>query len=156
MLAYGLEKAGRRIVHAPFNAARLDPLTHGLANKLRQNKWHFPAALYRLKKAAADYANWFKRYDVILSPTLSHCVPPLGYLSPTQPFEILFERLTRYMCLTPMNNVTGTPAISLPMAQSPEGLPLGIHFCAPWGQEARLLELAFEIEQAYPWRRIMG
>ena len=41
-------------------------------------------------------------------------------------------------------------------AQSPEGLPLGMHFCAPWGEEARLLELAFEIEQAHPWRRITG
>ena len=156
MLAYGLEKAGRRIVGAPFNPRLLDPLTLGLANKLRHNKWHFPAALYRLNKAAADYARWFRRFDVILAPTLSHCVPPIGYLSPNQPFEVLFERLTRYISLTPMNNVTGTPAISLPMAQSPEGLPLGMHFCAPWGQEARLLELAFEIEQAHPWRRITG
>ena len=156
MLAYSLEKAGKRVLGVPFNPARLDPLTHGLANKLRQEKWHLPAALYRLQKARKDYDNWFKRFDVILAPTLSHCVPQLGFLSPAVPFETLFQRLTDYISLTPINNVTGTPAISLPMAQSPEGLPLGMHFCAPWGQEARLLELAFEIEQAHPWRRITG
>ena len=156
MLAYGLEKAGQRILGVPFNASRLEPLTLGLSNKLRHHKWQLPAALYRLHKARTDYAHWFKRFDVILAPTLSHCVPPLGYLSPALPFEMLFERLTRFISLTPINNITGSPALSLPMAQSPEGLPLGMHFCAPWGEEARLLELAFEIEQAHPWRRITG
>jgi amidase len=155
MLAYSLEKAGARIVGKGFDAHRLDPLTRGLSALFRGQLLHFPTALYRLHKAQKDYAQWFRRFDLILSPTLSYSVPPLGYLSPNVPFDELFQRLTQLISITPINNVTGTPAISLPMAQSADGMPIGMHFCAPWGHEARLLELAFEIELAHPWQRMM-
>jgi amidase len=53
-----------------------------------------------------------------------------------------------------LQNITGEPAISLPLALSANGLPVGMMFSAPVGQEARLLELAYELEEARPWVRI--
>ncbi len=154
MLAYSVDKLGHRLTSKGFDARRLDPLTRGLSALFRGQLLHFPTAMYRLRKTRHDYAQWFRRYDVILAPTLAYTTPPIGYLSPNVPFNELFQRLSNIISMTPINNVTGTPAISLPMAHTPEGLPIGMHFSAPWGEDARLLELAFEIEEAYPWRRI--
>jgi amidase len=55
-----------------------------------------------------------------------------------------------------LQNATGEPAISLPLAESAAGLPIGMMFAAPIGQEARLLELAYELEDARPWARIQS
>jgi Asp-tRNA(Asn)/Glu-tRNA(Gln) amidotransferase A subunit family amidase len=52
---------------------------------------------------------------------------------------------------SPLQNVAGAPAMSVPLAWSAGGLPIGIHFSAPLGGERRLLELAYELEQAQPW-----
>jgi amidase len=53
-----------------------------------------------------------------------------------------------------LQNATGDPAISLPLAQTADGMPVGMMFSATLGREARLLELAYELEVARPWRRI--
>jgi Asp-tRNA(Asn)/Glu-tRNA(Gln) amidotransferase A subunit family amidase len=55
-----------------------------------------------------------------------------------------------------LQNVTGEPAISLPLAQSADGMPVGMMLSADLGQEARLLELAYELEEARPWARIQA
>ncbi|MDY6811035.1 MAG: amidase, partial [Actinomycetota bacterium] len=57
---------------------------------------------------------------------------------------------------TPANNTSGTPAMSLPLGQTSDGRPLGIHFGADIGRERLLLELAFELEAAQPFARIQG
>jgi amidase len=51
-------------------------------------------------------------------------------------------------------NATGEPAISLPLGRSATGLPIGMMLAAGMGQEARLLQLAYELEAAHPWGRI--
>jgi len=50
-----------------------------------------------------------------------------------------------------LQNVSGSPAISLPLARTDAGLPLGVQLAAPYGEERRLLELAYELEAASPW-----
>ena len=60
----------------------------------------------------------------------------------------------RYVSFTPWANAAGGPAISLPMSETEANLPVSIHLMAGHGQERTLLELAFEIEQAQPWRKI--
>jgi amidase len=55
------------------------------------------------------------------------------------------------VAFTPLQNATGDPAISLPLATSPEGVPLGMMLAADQGQEARLLGLAHQLEEARPW-----
>jgi amidase len=67
---------------------------------------------------------------------------------------VVFDRVRRYATFTPLNNAAGGPGISLPTGATPEGLPIAIHFSANHGAERTLLELAFEIEAAKPWRRI--
>jgi amidase len=85
---------------------------------------------------------------------LAHTTPPLGHLSPNVEYPELIERLTRYASFTPLANITGDPAISLPMSQSEEGLPIAVMLSASHGHERTLLELAYEIEGERPWRRI--
>ena len=68
--------------------------------------------------------------------------------------EQIIDRLIDWVAFTPLQNATGDPAISLPLAESAEGLPVGMMFCAAAGDEARLLELAYELEEARPWARI--
>jgi len=86
-------------------------------------------------------------------PTLADVTPQVGYLAPTD-YQQLMDRLTDWVAFTPLQNVTGDPAISLPLAQSADGMPLGMMLSAATGREARLLELAYELEEAQPWARI--
>lgn len=107
-----------------------------------------------MRRSTRDYARIFGDYDIVLSPVLGHTTPQLGHLSPEQPFEQLFDRLLRYVSFTPLNNAAGGPALSLPMGATEVGLPIGVHFSAAHGAARTLLELAYEIEDAQPWRRI--
>lgn len=66
-------------------------------------------------------------------------------------FATVYERLNNYVTFTPLQNVTGTPAISLPLAKASKGLPIGVQFAAGMGQEALLLQMAYQMEQALPW-----
>ena len=85
---------------------------------------------------------------------LAHTTPPIGHLAPTLDFEELFSRLQTYVGFTPFNNAAGSPAISLPLGATSTGLPIGVHFSADLGDERTLLELAYELEEARPFRRI--
>jgi amidase len=154
VLAYVLQQLGGRIYGVPLDRAKLDGLTTGLADHFRRNRRHVPAAIMRLRRSREQYARMFQSYDVIVSPVLAHTTPELGYLSPTVPFDELFARLRKYVAFTPINNAAGSPAMSLPLGASRGGLPIGVQFNGAHGDERTLLELAFEIEAARPFRRI--
>jgi len=72
-------------------------------------------------------------------------------MCPEVPFAEAFERVRKYVAFTPLQNVSGAPAMFLPLGLSSNGLPLGAQFGAALGHERELLELAFEIEEARPW-----
>lgn len=91
---------------------------------------------------------------MVLTPTLADVTPLIGHLDPTADYQQIIDRLIEWVAFTPLQNATGEPAISLPLAESASGLPVGMMFAAPMGQEARLLELAYELEEARPWARI--
>ena len=154
MLSFLIATFGKQVMSPSFDATKLDNLTRGLSSFYKKNLWKTPAVIYRLRRVAGEYARIFDRYDVVLSPVLAHTTPKLGYLSPQHDFEVLFERLQRYVSFTPLNNAAGGPGISLPMGQADDGLPIAVHFSANHGAERTLLEIAFEIEAAQPWRRI--
>lgn len=153
-LSYMLGLMGTRTLGKGFDARRMDAFSHGLANHYRRRFLRTPGMLWRLRRSARDYAQAIAPYDAVLSPVLAHSVPHLGYLSPAVPFETLFERLTRYVAFTPLNNATGSPAISIPMGASSNGLPVGVQLAATQGGERTLLELAYELEALKPFRRI--
>jgi hypothetical protein len=116
--------------------------------------WLFlPEHIFRYALAPGTVAIGFAA-RILLTPVLSHTTPKLGHLSPTLEFDELFERLLTYVGFTPLNNAAGSPAMSLPLARTSLGLPLGVHFAADLGDERTLLELAFELEEARPFARI--
>ena len=80
--------------------------------------------------------------------------PRIGHLAPTSDYDTVMERLLDWVAFTPLQNATGDPAISLPLATTAAGLPHGMMFGAGAGREATLLELAYELEEAAPWPRI--
>lgn len=154
LLGLLVSRTGRRVFDPEFDVARTDNLTQGLARMCRSALPRLPGMLYRLRRSTRDYRKAFAAHDVILSPVLAHTTPRLGELSPTVPFEELFPRLVTWVGFTPLNNASGGPAVSLPMGQARNGLPIGCHFSADLGDERTLLELAFELEEAQPWPRI--
>lgn len=126
---------------------------------------------------ARSLARFHQRYDLLLSPTLAH--PPvrhgtgepsssqkavLGFLQSTGLLGILArlgllegaiskiaEDSMRYVPFTQLANLTGTPAMSVPLYWTADRLPLGVQFIGPFGSEDRLLQLAHQLEQAQPW-----
>jgi amidase len=99
-------------------------------------------------------AGFLTRYDVLLTPTTSAPPIPLGHLDADDASlsaREWYDRIFDYGSFTALFNVTGMPAISLPLAQSAAGLPIGIQFAGRHGDEATLLALAGDLERAMPW-----
>lgn len=97
---------------------------------------------------------FFSDYDVLVTPTVGGPPPPLGYLDANDAgLDMLgwLNKLFDLVPFTPVFNVTGQPAISLPLGQDSHGLPIGLQFIARYGDEATLLRLAAQLEQALPW-----
>jgi amidase len=153
-LAFSISTFGRLILSLDFDASKLEPFSRGLASYFRKRMKHTPGMLYRLRRSSADYDAALKGYDAVLSPVLAHTVAELGYLHPDVEFDELFRRLIGYVSFTPINNASGSPAITLPMGASANGVPLGVQLMAANGQERTLLEIAYELEAAHPWRKI--
>jgi amidase len=113
--------------------------------------WKSFGAISRLRQFAVEYGKTFDDYDLILTPTLAKAPVELGYLAMDLDFATAYERLNHYAPFTPVQNVSGTPAISLPLAQSSTGLPIGVQFAAGMGQEALLPQIAYQLEAEMPW-----
>lgn len=140
------------LVKAVGGPAKVESFTADLARFLTTLPADATSGLAeRLTLVAQQYDGWFNDFDVILSPVLSHPPVPLGYVRGDVAFEELRERLTDYVGYTPLANVAGAPAMSVPLAWTPTGLPVGSHFMGRRGDERTLFELAYELEAARPW-----
>jgi amidase len=129
----------------------LEPLTLDLAEHYqRYGEAGLGAAVDRLLQVQPVFDAFFSDVDVLLTPVLAKAPLPLGEIAPTLGMEG-FGKVLDYVGYTPLQNVAGAPAMSVPLAWTESGLPIGAHFSAPSGQERRLLELAYELEQARPW-----
>ncbi len=145
---------GKLVLDRSFDRSRLDGLTLGLRGYHRRNLRRTPGAIRRMRRTDDDYAKMFARFEVVLSPVLAHVAPRIGELSPTVPFDELIERLRRYVAFTPLHNIAGAPAISLPMGVSDDGIPIGVQLSAAYGDERTLIETAFLLEQQQAFPRI--
>lgn len=97
---------------------------------------------------------FFRTYDVLVTPTVATPPPPLEVLNQNDPSldpRDWLNKLFAVIPFTPLFNMTGQPAISLPLGQSSEGLPIGVQLVARYGDEAILLRLAGQLEQVLPW-----
>ena len=106
-------------------------------------------AIQTVHAVTRQVAALFERFDVLLLSTAGSPAPPVGWLM-AEPGAFR-DRLFAFMSNTQLFNNTGQPAMSVPLAWSREGLPIGLQFVAPMGEEARLFRLAGQLEQARPW-----
>lgn len=133
----------------------------------------YSAALTRLQMTARQVAPFFERHDLLLTPTLAAPPLPLGALAASAAergamavvnalgaggllralkiIEPMAAKTFAFMPYTPLFNVTGQPAMSLPLHWNAEGLPVGVQLAGRFGDDALLLRLAAQIELACPW-----
>lgn len=133
----------------------------------------FSRALDLIQRTGRQIGEFFEKYDVLLTPTLA--MPPLvtgalqpkgsqlvamkllgrlnagGLISTLSGIDVLAEHVFEFMPYTPPFNVTGQPAMSVPLHWNDEGLPVGMQFVGRYGDEATLLRLAAQLEKAQPW-----
>jgi amidase len=155
-LAFAVVRGGPRIFGPSFDRTKLDNLTLGLDRNAARNLHKMPFAIARLARSRRITRRLSATYDAVLMPTLAEDTPRIGHLDPTADYDQIMDRLLEWVAFTPLQNATGDPAISLPLAESASGLPVGMMLSTVWGQEARLLELAYELEEARPWARIQS
>ena len=131
----------------------VEPLTWALIEKGRQtNAGTYLLALEDLQRLSRDVARLFTKWDVWLTPTLAEPPVPLGTFDPTpeNPMHGFF-RSGKFMPFTSICNVTGQPAMSVPLFWNNENLPIGTQFIGRFGDEATLFRLAAQLEAARPW-----
>ncbi|MFI2436284.1 amidase [Streptomyces sp. NPDC018693] len=154
LLSFLIGATGRTF-GADFDRRHMDGLSGGLREAYLRNWRRTPGVLRRLRRTKEAYAAAFRGLDLVLSPVLAHTTPPIGHLSPAVPYPTLIERILAYVAFTPVNNVVGTPSISVPAnSATQDGLPIGVMFSGRPGSERTLLEAAFQLEADRPFRRV--
>ena len=172
-VAAEIETSGR-LVGRPLGFADFEPATYavGLLGRALSAGDYARGAQY-LQRWARRVGAFFADFDALLTPTMAEPPPLIGALKPTGPQAALLEAIGRlgagwliratgaarrfaekslaYVAYTPPFNVTGQPAISLPLWRSQAGLPIGMQLAARFGDEATLFRLAAQLEQARPW-----
>jgi amidase len=109
-------------------------------------------AVSALQRIARQVARFFANYDIWLTPTLAEPPLPLGsFDAPPGNPRYGLERAVAFVPFTPVCNVTGQPAMSVPLFWNEEGLPVGTHFVGRFGDEVTLFRLAAQLEAARPW-----
>lgn len=154
LLSLGVSATGRSRFGKGFARRELDAFTLGLNKLALREMWRMASHVRYLKQVGAGYDAAFGELDVILSPVVSHVTPEAGYLDTDQRFEQHLQRVSDWVTFTPLQNISGGPAISLPTGETADGLPVGVQISARCGADRLLVELAAEIEAAHPWRRI--
>ncbi|MGH0038343.1 MAG: amidase [Myxococcota bacterium] len=137
----------------PAEPDELEPLTWaGIAVGRRQTGEAVFRAWRDMRVLCRDVLSLFERFDVFLSPVMGAEPPPIGYIDPVnlEPREV-GRRQARVFPFTPPFNFTGQPAMSVPLAWSEAGLPIGMQFAGRYADEATLLRLAGQLEEARPW-----
>jgi amidase len=154
-LAYVVSHWGEYLYRTPVDKGQLETFTMGLARRFQRNLLELPKSFVILRLAARDIERLFEgRFDVLMSPVGAQRTPRIGYFSPDLSFDEICKRAADYAPYTGLQNVTGAPSISLPLGTDSNEMPVGVQFTGPMGNDRRLLELAYELEAAKPWKMI--
>jgi len=142
------------IMKRPIDAQHLEPITLGIC----KDSGEYSAADVIRAKVALNVTRrrvgqFFQDYDLLLTPSLAQLPVPLGIIHQSQENSIENWKYgtAQFNAFTNLFNVTGLPAISLPLCQSSNNLPVGIQFAAGFGEEALLIQVASAFEEALPW-----
>jgi amidase len=142
------ERLGRTIDPSelePFNAMQAEVAGSVTATS-------YVAAIEAAQSYARGVAQWWADgNDVLVTPMVPAPTPRLGELGPEAPLHDLLARLAGLTAFSMPFNVTGQPAISLPLHWDDDGMPVGVQLVAAYGREDVLLRVAAALEQAMPW-----
>jgi amidase len=145
-------RSGRKPISGDF-----EPLTWALYETGRQRTAaDYIYAVEILQAISRSIAGFFRKHDVLITPTLAEPPVPLGTFDPpsgdiARASEQVTQRALQFTPFTFVCNVTGQPAMSVPLHWNSGGLPIGVHFVAGFGDEATLFRLASQLEKARPW-----
>jgi amidase len=128
-------------------------LNRGLVERARETSAaEYATAVFEIQAAARRIVEFWNGVDVVLTPTLALPPVPIGWQE--EGADTAFAQLMRNVLFTPFTaiaNITGLPAISLPLHWTHDGLPVGVQAIGPPADEAVLLRLAAQVETARPW-----
>ena len=145
-------RLGRTVTDEDFEVLTLA----SARNAQKASATDYVAAQQDAFRISRGLATFFESCDFFLCPTL--CSPPMriGELnSMSRDLSHIAPILRRYMPGTAMFNMSGQPAMSVPLAWNKAGLPLGMMFAARFGDEGALFRLAGQLEQARPWKHLI-
>jgi amidase len=144
--------SGTTLPVSPDQEAQLCPLTRELRGRgLRLTAREAMEALFALRLFSRRYVQAVDRFDVLLAPVLTMTPRPLGWFTEDGEGAADFERQKRYAAFTALYNVTGQPAVSLPLSWSDDDLPIGSMLVGRPADEATLIALSAQLEEARPW-----
>jgi amidase len=153
-IAEDIDHLRARVGHAPARD-ELEALTWaGIELAQRTTALEYIRARRTLTRTTRDMASLFESYDVLLTPTTADHAPLTGSIDGRTPaFDLARwnEQSYGYAPYTEIFNVTGQPAVSLPLAVSRRGLPIGLQLAAPLGADERLIALCAWLERERPW-----
>ena len=131
----------------------LEPLTRWLVERGRAlTARELGEALATLTTFERSIIGQFDTYDAVLTPAMALTPRPIGWYSANDP-ELNFAQQVQYTPFTSFANVTGLPAISLPVFQTPTGIPMGVQLVGRPGGEATLLSIGAQLERRIGWQR---
>jgi amidase len=145
---------GGRIAGREPTEADVEPLTWSLwRHALEVTSIDFQASLTRLERLARTIVAWMEPLDALLTPALAQRPVPIGEISGLGPDPWgNYRRSGAFTPYTAIANITGLPAISLPLYQGEDGLPSAVQLFGRPAAEPTLLQLASQLEQALPWQ----
>lgn len=136
----------------PAEPADLEPLNRMLAEGgMQTNSIDYVRATIFLHRFARRVAALWQGIDVLVSPTMPMPPPPVGYVRDHDDLFMQLGAAAAIVSFTALANITGQPAMSVPLGRAADGLPIGIQFVGPPAGEALLFRLAAQLEQARPW-----
>jgi amidase len=146
-------QAGASDIPAEGNQLELlEPLTRWLVERGRElSARELAVALSTLTKFERSILRQFAGFDAVLTPALAQTPRPIGWYSSDDP-ELNFAQQVQYTPYTSFANVTGLPAITLPVFATPEGVPMGVQLVGRPGGEATLLAIGAQLERRIGWQ----
>jgi amidase len=129
-----------------------EPLNRWLAERaLRTSSVAYVQATAGLREIARRVVAFWDDYDLVLTPTLAQPPVPIGAILSGEPWD-QFRTAAEFTPFTPIVNVTGQPAVSLPLFWSDDGIPIGVQLIGRPADEATLVRVSAQLERARPWR----
>ena len=130
----------------------VEPLSRAfMARAAETSSVEYARTVARLQMLARRVVSFCLEYDLVLTPTLALPPVPIGWIyEGDNPWGYL-DRMLRFTPFTPIVNVTGQPAVSLPFSQTDDGLPVGVQLIGRPADEATLLRISAQVERARPW-----